>query len=115
MSKHYTSSLQVDPGSLDSCDAVAEIDFGPEEKEEEFDDYYSEEYAEESVQNREEIKAVIEEKLSEQKQEEQSDQPAKPAATPKKLSVKAAESSGAPETRSLVLLLLPCLVLLYRV
>merc|ERR1711887_519284 len=53
---------KVAPDGLDSCDAAADIDFGPEESEEEV-----------SSVAKEEIKAVIQKTLSEEKREQQQD------------------------------------------
>merc|ERR1712083_472113 len=69
----------VAPDALDSCDAAADIDFGPEEEEGDGEDYmYYEEIEEVSSVDKEEIKAVIQKTLNEEKREHQQDEPKKP-------------------------------------
>ena len=73
---------KVAPDALDSCNAAADIDFGPEEEEgdgEEDYDYMDYEESEEvSSVVKEEIKAVIQKTLSDEKKEQQQDEPKKP-------------------------------------
>jgi len=100
---------KVAPDGLDSCDAAADIDFGPEEEEEEDgeEDYDYEEYDDSEEVSRvaeEEIKAVIQKTLSEEKQEQQQDEPKKPS-PPKKLVVKNSGNRVEKNTGSIVLLL----------
>merc|ERR1712203_1048501 len=101
---------KVAPDGLDSCDAAADIDFGPEEDEgedgEEDYDYKDYEESEEEVSSvaKEEIKAVIQKTLSEEKREQQQDEPKKPP-PPKKLVVKNSGSWSEKNTGSIVLLL----------
>ena len=99
---------KVAPDGLDSCDAVSDIDFGPEEEDEDreedyaYDDY--DESEEVSSDTKEEIKAVIQKTLSEEKREQQQDEPKKPP-PPKKLVVKNSISWSEKNTSSLGLLL----------
>ena len=99
---------KVAPDGLDSCDAASDIDFGPEEEDEDreedyaYDDY--DESEEVSSDTKEEIKAVIQKTLSEEKREQQQDEPKKPP-PPKKLVVKNSASWSEKNTSSLGLLL----------
>jgi len=99
---------KVAPDGLDSCDAASDIDFGPEEEDEDreedyaYDDY--DESEEVSSDTKEEIKAVIQKTLSEEKREQQQDEPKKPP-PPKKLVVKNSVSWSEKNTCSLGLLL----------
>jgi len=100
---------KVAPDALNSCDAAADIDFGPEEEEEDVeDDYDYMEYGDESEEvsrvAQEEIKAVIQKTLSEEKREQQQDEPKKPP-PPKKLLVKSSANWSEKNTGSFVLLL----------
>ena len=100
---------KVAPDALNSCDAAADIDFGPEEEEEDVeDDYDYMEYEDESEEvsrvAQEEIKAVIQKTLSEEKREQQQDEPKKPP-PPKKLLVKSSANWSEKNTGSFVLLL----------
>ena len=99
---------KVAPDGLDSCDAASDIDFGPEDEDEDgeedyaYDDY--DESEEVSSDTKEEIKAVIQKTLSEEKREQQQDEPKKPP-PPKKLVVKNSASWSEKNTSSLGLLL----------
>ena len=99
---------KVAPNGLDSCDAASDIDFGPEDEDEDreedyaYDDY--DESEEVSSDTKEEIKAVIQKTLSEEKREQQQDEPKKPP-PPKKLVVKNSASWSEKNTSSLGLLL----------
>jgi len=100
---------KVAPDGLDSCDAAADIDFGPEEEEGEDgeEDYDYKDYDEsEEVSSvaKEEIKAVIQKTLSEEKHEQQQDEPKK-SPPPKKLVVKNSGNWSEKNTGSFVLLL----------
>ena len=99
---------KVAPDALDSCNAAADIDFGPEEEEgdgEEDYDYKDYEESEEvSSVVKEEIKAVIQKTLSDEKKEQQQDEPKKPP-PPKKLVVKNSGNWSEKNTGSIVLLL----------
>ena len=99
---------KVAPDGLDSCDAASDIDFGPEEEDEDqeedytYDDY--DESEEVSSDTKEEIKAVIQKTLSEEKREQQQDEPKKPP-PPKKLVVKNSGSWSEKNSGSIALLL----------
>ena len=100
---------KVAPDALDSCNAAADIDFGPEEAEEDGEEYYDyrdyeESEEEESSVAKEEIKAVIQKTLNEEKREQQQDEPKKPP-PPKKLVVKNSGNWSEKNSGSLVLLL----------
>jgi len=100
---------KVAPDGLDSCNAAADIDFGPEEEEGDGDedyDYRDYEESEEEVSSvaKEEIKAVIQKTLSEEKREQQQDEPKKPP-PPKKLVVKNSGNWSERNSGSIVLLL----------
>merc|ERR1712083_484591 len=82
--------------ALDSCDAAADIDFGPEEEEGdgEEDYMYYEEIEEVSSVDKEEIKAVIQKTLNEEKREQQQDEPKKAASSKKARCEKLPEKLG---------------------
>ena len=106
----------VAPDALDSCDAAADIDFGPEEEEGdgEEDYMYYEEIEEVSSVDKEEIKAVIQKTLSEEKREQQQDEPKKPP-PPKKLVVKNSPKSWGERNTGSVALLSAVILLLQHI